>query len=68
MHVQIVKREFEFDGKDLADPDNKMTPKQVLEHYSTIYPELAIAKITGGELNDSGNLQYKFETILGDKG
>ena len=68
MDVQIVVREFEFNGKDLTDPDNKMTPQQVLEHYSNVYPELAIAKVTGGELNDSGNLQYKFETILGDKG
>ena len=45
-------RTFLWAGQVLADPDPSMTPEEVLEYYSELYPELTNAVATPAEETD----------------
>ena len=51
----------------LLDPDEKLSPQAVLDHYSQQYPLLVTAKVEGPELKDD-LLEYQFVSTIGTKG
>jgi len=40
-----MKRVFVYDGREIQDPDPKMTPDEVRQYYVQYYPELSNAEI-----------------------
>lgn len=67
MAVQNAIRVFRFNGIELPDPGEQMTPKDVRDLYSANFPELATAEVEGPSA--SGNrLAYEFRRAVGTKG
>lgn len=72
METKQLKRIFVYtdsDKKDieLADPNPNMTPEEVLDHYSGVYPKLTNSVIIPGKEKD-GNFIYKIKDNFGPKG
>lgn len=67
MQLAPMNRVFSYSGLRLADPDERLTPEQVRDFYSTSYPEITTASIEGPEAVD-GVLKFKFTRALGTKG
>ncbi|MBZ5666346.1 MAG: PRTRC system protein C [Acidobacteriia bacterium] len=67
MEVHVLKREFLYNGVKLPDTSPTMTPEQVKDSYTHLYPELATAAIEGPEAV-AGKLVYKFVRAIGAKG
>ena len=69
--VTGIERSFQFkqngQALSLIDPDIQYTPDEVLEYYTSLYPELqtATVKMSGRE---EGKLLYEFVTTVGTKG
>ena len=61
------KREFEWDGQVLPDPNQSWSQTQVLDHYAAVHPELLNANIVGPTVKD-GVVKYEFKNNLGTKG
>lgn len=51
----------------LPDPNPNMTPYEVVDHLSNIYPQLATAEVDEGELVD-GVLTYNIKEVATEKG
>jgi PRTRC genetic system protein C len=60
MTIQRLTRVFKKGPTRLLDPDPAMTPEQVLEHYTDLYPELANATVSEPEASTT-ELVYTFE-------
>ena len=67
MQVEAMGRRFFYLGLELADLDEKLTPEQVRDAYSSLYPEITTASIEGPEVID-GALKFTFTRVLGTKG
>jgi PRTRC genetic system protein C len=67
MEVHRLEREFVYNGVKLPDTTPTMTPEQVRETYTHLYPEIATAAIEGPE-SVGGKLVYKFVRAIGAKG
>jgi len=67
MEIHILEREFLYNGVKLPDTTPTMTPEQVRETYTHLYPEIATAAIEGPE-TVAGKLVYKFVRAIGAKG
>ncbi len=67
MEVHRLEREFVYNGVKLPDTTAAMTPEQVRETYTLLYPEMATAAIEGPETID-GKLVYRFVRAIGAKG
>jgi len=69
MHTKELKREFvdKKTGMTLSDPNIAWTPKQVLESYSTHYPHLINASISGPMIGVD-KVTYEFSGSAGTKG
>ena len=67
MEVLRLEREFLYNGVKLPDTTPTMTPEQVRETYTHLYPEMATAAIEGPETVAS-KLVYKFVRAIGAKG
>ncbi len=65
--VFILKRNHEKDDVTLPDPNNSMTPVEVMKFYSGRYPELTSGTVTGPVMK-KGQAVYQLETVIGDKG
>ena len=52
---------------ELADPDSNMSPSEVMDFYSIIYPELTPATVHGPEWENDRTI-YRFKTTIGTKG
>lgn len=71
--VKPLERVFKFtpDGAKkeltLTDPGITLTPKEVLDHYANMYPEITNAKITGPIL-EKEQYVYKINTEKGQHG
>ena len=59
-NLQPVKRVFKFNGKELVDPGEHMSPSEVMELYSRQYPSLTKGEIAGPFYED-GEEKYKIE-------
>ena len=64
MEVHRLKREFVYNGVKLPDTTPTMTPEQVRETYTHLYPEIATAASEGPE-TVAGKLVYKFVRAIG---
>ena len=49
MEVHVLEREFLYNGVKLPDTTPTMTPEQVRDTYTHLYPEIATAAIEGPE-------------------
>jgi len=67
MEVHRLEREFLYNGVKLPDTTPTMTPEQVRDTYTHLYPEIATAAIEGPE-TVAGKLVYKFVRAIGAKG
>ena len=52
---------------ELADPDDSLSPNEVMDFYSMNYPELTTASVHGPEIEDDRAV-YEFKTTIGVKG
>ena len=64
--VAPLQRKFIFKGEELPDPDNSLSPVQVLEFYSGKYPELAAATVPQPK-DEDGTYVYELEYNVGTK-
>ena len=64
MEVHVLEREFLYNGVKLPDTTPTMTPEQVRDTYTHLYPEIATAAIEGPE-TVAGKLVYKFVRAIG---
>lgn len=62
-----MARKFMFNGMELVDPDEKLTPEQVRDVHSISHPELATATVTGPSKSGDDQI-YKFTRAVGAKG
>ena len=67
MRIETTRRLFSYLGLELADLDARMTPEQIRDAYSNLYPEITTASIEGPEVVD-GVLHFKLTRALGTKG
>lgn len=65
--VTEIERRFTYNGVTLPDPSPGMSAEQVRDFYTTQYPDLATAAISGPE-NRDGRLEYAFTRAIGTKG
>jgi PRTRC genetic system protein C len=65
--VTETERRFTYNGVTLLDPSPGMSAEQVRDFYTTQYPELATATITGPTERE-GRLEYAFARAIGTKG
>lgn len=64
---QELKRIFNYDKKELEDPNPALTPAEVLDYYSDTYPELVNATMTGPIVKDD-SLLFDFAVKFKEKG
>lgn len=71
MTAKALVREFRITrGTDkiiLADPNPEMTPSEVMQFYSTQYPELTNGSVSNPEVKAT-KMIYDFSTTVGKKG
>jgi len=67
LQITQIKRIFVFKDEMLPDPNPNMTPYEVVDHLSNIYPQLATAEVDEGELVD-GVLTYNIKEVATEKG
>lgn len=62
-----IRREFKYNGMNLADPAPEKTPDHVRNFYCRMYPELTTAVIEG-PFTKNGVSTYSFVKAAGSKG
>jgi PRTRC genetic system protein C len=67
MQIQKTERIFRYSGLILPDPNSSLDIESVRSVYSSSYPEITTAAVTGPELVD-GKLVYTFTRAVGTKG
>lgn len=67
VEAAYLTRSFVYAGAKLVDIDPEMTPEQIMEAYTPLYPELASAVI-GGSQYIGTELVVTFEKSVGTKG
>ena len=67
MEVYEMERVFVNGELQLTDPNNTMTPQQVCDFYSSQYPELVTATVTGPNVKND-KIVYTFNSVVGTKG
>lgn len=66
--ITAIQRNFSFNSLELDDLGEGFTPEEILEHYSGVYPELTNAKVVNKGLDDTGNMNFVFDPLVGTKG
>ena len=67
LQASPLTRSFAYLSLKLPDPDSKLTVEEVRQFYSTQFPDLATASITGPEVVGD-KLVYSFTRHIGTKG
>ena len=67
LETKAVTRSFKFGNRKLPDPNPKLSPAQIKDHYAALYPELTSAAVEGPQLKN-GEQVYTLATQLGTKG
>ena len=62
----MAKRIFVYEGRDLPDPDSKLTPEQVRQSLVHLLPELANAETILSKRGEDD--VYTFQKRVGTKG
>ena len=69
MAHQQLKRIFTYNGVELADPDPSMQPKDVMSHYSGLYPELVNGTVVENEIDfENATQEFEIKSVAGTKG
>ncbi|MBA3664009.1 MAG: PRTRC system protein C [Bacteroidetes bacterium] len=63
----IIVKDNKKENIELKDPHPNMSHQEVINHYSSQYPELTTANIDGPNMEGDVAV-YKFTTVLGTKG
>lgn len=66
MEVTILKRVFKFKEDKLADLGPEYSPEDIIEHYSSIYPELACGYIKNKKI-ETTQIIYTISTNIESK-
>ena len=61
-----MTRIFVYEGREFPDPDPELTPEQIRQHWSTMFPELATATIKESKKGEDD--VFTFERKVGTKG
>lgn len=64
---EVMPRVFKYSGATLPDPDPSLTPMQVRDVLSALYPELSSAEV-GEPVVNGGTLEYTLSRAVGTKG
>lgn len=67
MQSKVLKRVFMSNGNPLTDPDPSLSPAQIKDFYSAIYPELLNAEVQGPVVGET-DLVFTFHRTTGTKG
>ena len=67
MKVQVLQREFVYNGIKLPDPGAQLSTEQVRDIHAIAYPELSTSAIEGPEML-AGKAVYRFVRAIGAKG
>ena len=67
MKVTTLPRVFEFQGRQLADPNPDLNLDQVKEVLAVAHPSITNAEIKGPEVTSTAQV-YKVQTNYGTKG
>lgn len=67
MSVKVLKRVFLHNGKERTDPNPKLKPSEVLEHYAGMYPKLEGGKVIQKTETDT-ELVYELIDRVGEHG
>lgn len=71
LEIKGLARVFKFKkGKEtlaLDDPDGNLSPNEVMDFYSCVYPELTTASVSGPVFEEDKAV-YEFKTTIGTKG
>ncbi|WKN46452.1 PRTRC system protein C [Tunicatimonas pelagia] len=67
METIQITREFKFNGIVLPDISEVMSPEQVMDFYSSQYPELTNAQVQRLGIQDDKQ-KFEFKTKVGIKG
>lgn len=73
MALQVTKKRIFIYNKDgesirLSDTEQVVSPEKVMEHYSSLYPELVSGRVDGPIFNENNEAEYTFSTVIGSKG
>jgi PRTRC genetic system protein C len=66
MTVTTLPRIFKFEEKELPDIDPSFTPEDVIEHYSSFYPELACGYVKSMQPEEN-RILYTIGLNIGSK-
>lgn len=66
--ITAIQRKFYFNSMELEDLGEGFTPDDIQQHYSGIYPELTNAKVINKGLDDTGNMVFVLDPLVGTKG
>lgn len=67
IEVKPIVRIFKYQQLELPDPGRELSPEQVVEFYSGVYPELVKATVEGPELHGTKEI-FRIERAVGRKG
>jgi PRTRC genetic system protein C len=67
MKIEALKRTFAYNAIALADPGAALTPAQVKDFYTAVYPGLTNAEIEGPKVEGNTHA-YTFRRAVGTKG
>ena len=67
MHIEKAERLFRYSGLVLPDISPSLDIEGVRAAYSSTYPEITTAAVSGPEIED-GKLVYTFTKAVGTKG
>jgi len=63
----LMTRKIQYDGREFSDPGPQFTNEEIKAHLTTVYPELANARIVVKD-NKDGTQEVIFEKVAGTKG
>ncbi len=67
VQVEVIRREFRYEGRVLADPNPRLEPDGVRGFYAQQFPELVNAVLEGPVL-ERGRRVYRFARRVGKNG
>jgi PRTRC genetic system protein C len=63
----VIEKDSKKENVELKDPHPEMSLQEVINHYSSQYPELTTANIDGPTMEGDFAV-YKFTSVIGTKG
>ncbi len=67
LKIEVMLREFHFNGVRIPDPSPTMFVEEVRDFLTPTYPEIATATLTGPDATGS-SMRYTFSRAIGSEG